>query len=179
MALLSRRAAVSPRAWSLQGKARLASRPAVCARTRLCASANGATTDLDAALTATWQRCSTLLSASGSLGLSANDPLRVFYASQQQDAARASTSGLVTFPLPESVGAAVQELVDAALPSPFGKGKETVFEPIRQDCCGDQGSTSGTQQGAANCRGSWVCLLEILAGPGVSGSLGRGECAEP
>ena len=127
MALLSPRlwAAVLPRAVSI------AKQPAVNAQTRLCASlsASGAT-DHDAALRATWQRCSTLLSASGSLGLSSNDPLHVMYVPMQQDAAMTSTSGLVTFPLPESAGAAaVQQLVSAASPSPFGKGKEPRFDP--------------------------------------------------
>lgn len=78
----------------------------------------------DAQLAAAWQRNTTLLTTGGNLGLS-QDPLHVFYLTQTAESTPAA--GMLSFPL--TTASSVQQLVDAAVPSPFGKGKETVYDP--------------------------------------------------
>jgi hypothetical protein len=79
----------------------------------------------DAQLAAAWQRNTTLLTTGGNLGLSQENPLHVFYL--KQTAESTPTAGMMSFPLIN--GSSAQQLVDAAVPSPFGKGKETVYDP--------------------------------------------------
>jgi hypothetical protein len=103
------------------------------------AAAVSGSTDQDAQLVATWQRYSKLLSASGSIQLSRNEPLNLFYISAPQSDASSPAHGLISFPLADSsssnstnvdaAAAALRQLVAAAVPSPFGKGSETMYDP--------------------------------------------------
>lgn len=129
----------------------------------VAAAAGSSSSDKDAQLAAAWQRNSTLLSASGSLGLSQEAPLHVMYLSQTSEGA-AAAPGLLTFPLsPDSSSSALQQLVAAAAPSPFGKGKETVFDPAVRT--------------AAELKAAQLGLNKTLLPPEVrSSSEGRWEC---
>jgi hypothetical protein len=103
------------------------------------AAAGSGSTDQDAQLVATWQRYSRLLNASGSIQLSQTDPLNIFYISAPHSDSGSPAPGLISFPLAASsssnstnadaAAAALQQLVSAAVPSPFGKGSETVYDP--------------------------------------------------
>lgn len=79
----------------------------------------------DAQLAAAWHRNTTLLTTGGNLGLSQENPLHVFYLTQTAESTPAA--GMLSFPL--TTASSVQQLVNAAVPSPFGKGKETVYDP--------------------------------------------------
>jgi hypothetical protein len=101
------------------------------------AAAGSGSTDQDAQLVATWQRYSKLLTASGSIQLSQTEPLNIFYIAAPQSDAGSLAPGLISFPMADSsssanadaAAAALQQLASAAVPSSFGKGSETVYDP--------------------------------------------------
>jgi len=103
-------------------------------QTRAQAAANSES-DKDAQLAKAWQGCSTLPYAAGSLDIPASDPLGIFYTPQSMPNSSAVVPGLVTFPLQQAAGAtstrrsALHGLLKAAAPSPFGKDKNTVYDP--------------------------------------------------
>ncbi|WIA17267.1 hypothetical protein OEZ85_014139 [Tetradesmus obliquus] len=62
---------------------------------------------------------------------------------------------------PPAASSSVQRLVDAAVPSPFGKGSETVFDPAVRTAA----EIKAAQQGAATTRGegAYAVLDEVRA----------------
>lgn len=94
---------------------------------------------LDAQLAVAVKRAASLVTTGGARRLTPQDPLRVFYvthttsnnASAGPSAAGSPSPDMVSFPLTSSSAStsSVQQLVDAAAPSPFGKRKRTVHDP--------------------------------------------------
>jgi hypothetical protein len=122
-----------------QSRSKLAScRSIQATHVHVAAAAGSGSADQDAQLVATWQRYSKLLSASGSIQVSPDEPLNIFYIPAPQSDAGIPAPGLISLPLADSssnstnvgaAAAALQQLVTAAVPSPFGKGSETVYDP--------------------------------------------------
>jgi hypothetical protein len=128
-----------------------------------CASSSTSTdassSDKDAQLAAAWQRNSMLLSTGGTLGLSQQSPLHVFYTTQRPNST--SAAGVLSFPL--TSGSSVQHLVHAAVPSPFGKGKETLHDPA--------------VRAAVEIKAAQLAINKVLPPPEVSGALALQQCA--